>query len=1131
MTNKNINQGEITTESGDVHIGDKITNLIDGLSLVLHEYKQQLKSIEQLINDFKPRTALKLLEEIELRITENGINDNLIQSKILFLKATCKSELFDYPIQVTANEFIQSYLLAKDDKRLKEKACVEYLNLDDEKKSLELVDEILRIDEYNLNAWYVKIITSQNLKSAIREVPKVIFENYDFKLNIAYWVLGVAKREFAEEWERLGLKVSVDVEKYKKLTFQNKHAWIVALDLFINKIFNDFPIRYVAGKNFVFQDEDIIDDAIKFLENFIAPLEESEIQESIYHQKFFYNYFQYYSTKEGRFLDELETIYSKLPKLNWFYTMTYCQAINHNGNFQKSIQVIQEYEDKGGEKISELFLFKTSLLFLSGKRDGIPQFFDEYLNTVNIIDEPVGFNILNAFLNPISSFTSEQEFKKILDSVFKKNFKSEDLKNLFQITCEIRYTKDINEHELFDKLTKLSKVKELDQNYKDLLAENFQNIGRTEEAVKFIGTYLDKTKVSPSLRFYIVLLEKLLTKNKESGRGIYKELLDLLSFYRLNSKEPDEHLLGIEHNLNLAKNDWENLKEIDIILFQSFPNNELYLLFYLLCLEKLNLLEELKEVSETIPTNFENVSVGIQVSKLLLRNKVYKEKGAQIMYNLAIDPSNTEARKLFFGIAHLFNADFFRQFEFVEKGVWVKYSINSGVVEEVKITKVTGIQKELLGRKVGDKFSIEQPLTGNINVIEVLNIYNDALKLNYDIQKEAQNPMNDLGFAALQFPEKIEDFEDFLVKQFGPKQSQENAIREKHLNDYYNYRIGFTEVSRSVFNNPVEAYLALTHERDKKFTTIPLLITPTILEETEFTLDFTSLLLFYQLEQNLDFNFKIKFKISYLIKDWVKLLLVEEKSSRGPFASLNIDTKGIKRYLVPEDYKDNRINFFESVLNWIEENCVVDLVEEKLDIAYQLEDNMDEADLTMKLMVDNMHFALRENNHLITSDSTLYLFQAKSKLKNNIISPEKFLLHFHATKCDTEFYRFLLKTNYIGVDINLDTLKNEFFALLSGNENYYGKCLENLSYSVHNNPEVINVTSKFLKGLYLMESVTIENKNLHSFELFKSTFYSMPESLIRVYRNRIVREFTLLGNYYDEVLKMFDSTKSLFNSK
>ena len=106
MTNKNINQGEITTESGDVHIGDKITNLIDGLSLVLHEYKQQLKSIEQLINDFKPRTALKLLEEIELRITENGINDNLIQSKILFLKATCKSELFDYPIQVTANEFI-----------------------------------------------------------------------------------------------------------------------------------------------------------------------------------------------------------------------------------------------------------------------------------------------------------------------------------------------------------------------------------------------------------------------------------------------------------------------------------------------------------------------------------------------------------------------------------------------------------------------------------------------------------------------------------------------------------------------------------------------------------------------------------------------------------------------------------------------------------------------------------------------------------------------------------------------------------------------------------------------------------------------------------------------------------------
>ena len=888
-------------------------------------------------------------------------------------------------------------------------------------------------------------------------------------------------------------------------------------------------MRYIAGKNFVFQNEQIIDDAIDFLDSFINPLVDSEIKDSIYHHCFFRDYFKYYKSKDNGILRSLELNYNNLSETNWFYTMTYCQALNNNSEYIRSLNVVIDYENNGGEKISEFFLFKATLLYLLDAKDKISETFDGYLNTIEIIDERVGFNILNAFFNTLSRSTNKEEFNEISKKVFSKDFKSDELKSLLEITCSIRYYGDFDVDYAHSTLENLSQVSNLDHSYKDLIAENLHNLGKTDEAIKFMQTYVDKNKVSESLRFYIILLEEVLSKNKESGRGIYKELLSLLTFYRLNSKHVNEHFLGIEHNLNMHKNDWEKVREIDFILYSSFPQNEKYLFFYLISLEKLNQLDEILKISNSIPEVFKNESIGIHISKLLLRNNIDKPKGARILYNLASNPSSTNARKFYLGISHLFEEDFFKQYDTVGKDLWVKYSINNKDIGEVKIANKTGIQNELLGKKIGDKFIMQSSLTSDINSIEVLNIYNDELKLHYDIQKEAENPVNELGFASLQIPEKIEDFEQFLIERFGPQQNQEKLIKEKLLNDYYNYRIGYTEVIRSVFrNNPVDAYLHLTSDKEKKFTTIPSLLTKPIGEKTNFVLDFTSLMLFHKIRDEIEFDYSSKFVVSYNLREWVYLLLTEEKNSRSPVVSVQIDMERIKRFIVPENYKENRISFFESLLDWIDKNCEIDLVEEKLDITYQLDEKLNDNDFTMRLMVDNMHLAMRDKYHLISSDSSLYLFLVKSNLQNNIINPEKYYLKFFPEKCDSRFYRYLLKNNYLGVDINFDTLKNEFYALLVGNENYFNRCLENMFYSIHNNPKIVPLSVNFLKEVYLMSSMTLENKNMYSFEIFKSTLYGMPKNIIRLYEKSLKTEFTLLGDYYDEVIHSFDNTKALY---
>ncbi|HHC78382.1 MAG TPA: hypothetical protein ENK46_00760 [Flavobacteriia bacterium] len=1134
MIGKNINEGSIDTGGGDLQLGDNVTYYIDGLTTLLQEYKEQLKNIEGLINLFKPRTALQLLEELENRIKDISFNNDIISSKILFLKALCKRELIDFSVSSTAEEFIKAYQLNKKDEKIKARACIEYLNVGDKKKSLNLADELLEKDEFDKNAWYVKFFCSEDFVRTLASIPENVLRGYNFQHNIIYFLVQRNKLEYLEGLAELGLELNIEINKYQTLTFESKQAWIIAIDLLINKIFNDFPIRYISGENYVFEDNPLVKDGIVLLEKFINQLKDSEINDSIKHQKLFYFYFKYFELKESEDLKNLESVYNDLTDSNWFYTFTFCQALNYSKNFGKSLKVIDEYEKKNEIIISEFYLFKGTTLFLANENDKISNVFDNYLDSVDIINEKVGFNILNAFFNVFKRILTKEEFDTYVKKVISKKFINNDFKSLFEVTCRIRYTDDYNGEDLYIKLIPLMESDDFDINCKNLIAENLDNLDRIEDAIVFVRKYLDKSIISPTLRFYILTLHQKLRSNTESGRGIYKELLNLLKFYRVNSNYNDEHLLGIEHNLNFEKNDWNTLKEVDNILYTNFPNEEKYLLFYLITLEKLKDFEELSKISNCINDSFTNEIVGVNVSKILLRNDINKNKGARILFNLANELSNTDARKYYLGISHLFGQDFFQSYESIEIGLWVKYLLNNKEEKELNIIKEDGIQKKFIGKKVGDKFTIHNNISNEINSIEILQIYNDELRLHYDIQREVQNPVNDLGFVSFNVPEKIEDFEKMLVEQFGIQGTKEKLRKEKLLDDYYNYRIGFTEITRSIFReNPVDAYLHLTNVKGCKFTTIPILFTKPVISENELSyfLDFTSLMLFYDLEKNMDFDFQNKFTISYLVKERINELLIEEKNIPHSGLSINITSDGIRRYIAPENYKEDRIKYLQSIIEWIDENCIIDFVEEKLDIVLKLKEREHGDDHLFKLLVDQMYISMRKNSRLISSDSTLFLFQYVRKLEHNIISPEKYIKAYFPEKCNSELYRYLLKSNYLGISVNLDVLKSEFYSMIVGNENYYHNYLENLQYSIHNDSQIIPVVIKFLKEVYLISSITKENKGRYSFEIFKSTFYGMPHMLIRNYERLIKKEFTLLGDYYDDILLSFSSAKDIYGIK
>lgn len=1128
MENKNINSGIIITEGGNSNIGDTyIKNIFEGLPLVLVEFKERLKEIEELTSQFKVKTALGLLENLENRVNDiEHAEKNKVLSKICYLKGICKKEIQEHKIEHIALDFINAYKLNGSDTAIRDRACVEYLNIEENQKAALLADEILKIDEFNHAAWFVKAVTAEDLKEFLAEIPKIVFKEYNFQLAIVHHIVQSNPLTPFEDLQHYGVPLHIDFTKYKEVSFNTLEAWRLAADLAINKVFNDYPQKYISGLDFSFQNSRLVTDVVNLLSKYTDRLRDTEIKESIVHQLFFLSYFSYLLTNEKQHVEALSSEYQKIDKTYWFYTFCFSQILNHNKQYDVALKHVHEYESAGNELTSDLYLFKAALYNLNGRVSEVPEIFGKYLDLIGIIDEKNGMNIINPFLHKLFNKEDTVTLNSLMYKIREKTFKNIQLKTLIEITISTRYLNTTVNETTFQELHKLQKFTGFDNQWKTLIAENLNAAGKKRDAIDYMRTFVDRNIISEHLRFYINLLYEQLCDKDSQEVDQYKELMQLLKFWRQNAKSPDRLLLQREHNLYAEINDLKELEDIDAYLYESFPQSEDYIFNYLGMLERSHNLQKIKEVADNITWEIENENFGVSIAMVLLRTEADLEKGFKMLYKLASNPLNTYARSNYFASqVFLKHEQFFTSYDEVKIGTWVTYFIGDKK-NIIKIEKESGFQKELIGRKQGEEFATSTALSGRIHTIYIHEILNDGWQLFRDIQEEAANPVNELGFESIALPTNPELLADSLKAQFGDIGSKELDFKEKALDDYYNYRIGLTEVTGSVFReNYVNSYLHLTSNPSSKFTTIPAVFTQPVNKDDKsitYALDFSSLLLFYSLEKEQDFQFKHRFSISFYLKDRINKEIYELENSPSSPMTLQITTQYIRKFETPENYNQKRIEFLISILEWIEKNCVIDLIPEKLNLMPKLSTNERFTGI-MRDLVDYMCLNERENCRIISSDTTLFNFTRKRNLAPNVINPEKYLTQFYPQKCGTEFYSYLLRSNYIGINITLDTLKNEFFQYLSGGKNSYNLCLDNITYNVHLNPQIMVPLSRFLKEVYIMQSLTKERKNRYAAGILTRAMYGMPKEVIIQFSKQIYSEFKLMGDLYNQVMIVFTS--------
>jgi len=1061
--------GSVNTNGGPFINGNEniIVNVIDGLSVLLSDYHGQLTSINSLINDFKPKTALELLEDLEKRVTLSAVpKEKKIESKILFLKALCKRELSVYTKEESAKDFIKAYRLNSDDTQLKIRACIEFLNIDDSTNAEKLADQILEYDDYNVTAWFVKSIISDNLKLFLKDVPKAVLNDYNFQHSLIYQIIGKHKIKSFSELAEYSLELRFDFEKYKLLTADNKQAWIIALDLLISKVLTFSALKYLLPhNNLVLQSDKDIENLVKLLDQFVDTLHATEISESIKHQKFYQNYLKSLLTNNEEFGKSLDLIYEQIEKPYWFYTQFYCHYLNRNKDFKNMLASLIDYENLNGELHSEFYLLKTIPLYKLRKSDDLKKLLNDYLDSIDIVDEGKMLTLL-IMCSLVSEFVSDEYFfEDKISKILKKNFFSNELKLLTHYSLKLKFSNNYDQEEVFQSLNEIKNNNGLTANCKNLIAENFDRLGKSAEALIFMNTYVDKNVVSESLRLYIIILRNQLRSKQNSLKGDGVELLGLLHFWRKSSDAIDEELLCLEHQLRALIDDFSALIEIDYLLYINFPDNYTYLYFYLACLEMTHNKIEIINISKQIPSVYENENTGISIAGVLLRNKNNLEKGFEILFNLAKNKDNTQARMNYFGMA-ITGGALFESYKVVKIGNWVVYDVD-GRKEKLKIVKSQGIQKDLINKSVGEKFTQKHPLTGKVSTIEVLEIFNEYLNLFREIEEEAKSPVNELGFYSFQLPSDLNDFPKFLMEQFGSSGSDKKLDVNQRMDEYSNFKIGYTFLVSAVFkNNFVDGYNFLTKANDTRFITIPNSLTTNIDMQNEslrFILDLSSLLLFYSLSNELNFNYYHQYLISFNTRHQIEAYLNLELNSPQSTLTMDVTLEGVENFFHPEDSHDKRVALYQSILEWIDCNCEIDLVEEKLDTVLKLShsDEKRYEGTILKPVIDSLYLGTRENCRMISSE----LFIFKSEIITNFLNPEKYLLTYYPEKCDEDFYRYLLKSNYLGINISFEVLRREFVDYIGGRENYFFKAVENLPFFINSDPQVILTCVKFFDFL------------------------------------------------------------------
>jgi|GEM_PF-2103952 hypothetical protein len=1049
------------------------------------EFKRQLDVYKKYVTGLKLKTALDLLNNLESAIPKNN---KKVLSILYFLKGCCN----DYISSGEAfNNYIQAYKWNKDDLLIKQRAIIAYINKDNVKQASIIANDISENhNDYDPYTWLVKTFETNNLALFFSELPQCVLNNSKYR-RLIFDFFFKGDSQYYQIMKQYHI-IDDDIENIEVICYDNLSLWTYKVNLLFNSYIHGNVLRHFKKAIYTNPILKKLNEACKIVYDFVK---DTEIKDNFNQLIFLYYYTQFERTDEKAWILEMDK-YPMVYSLPIFVSL-YANCKQLIGNFDEALEILEKMP-----KCSDAdFQIKIAIGVKTKNKKLISKTLIQYVSSIDIINN---FHVY-CILSYADSLPIIKELDKIIQS---KEFENLNEKKLWEIYAKLTIDKD---KDVKDDLIHLEKV--LPNNLKCYIARFYALIGEFEAGARLFDNFLDKKQPSFELDCYLQLLYE--------GKIRNEELLDLLKYLRENFTPLDNSLL-IELELRMQCLDYKEAKIIAEDLYFRFPENENIVSNYIIALVYTDV-EKLRELKHDIANfEFKYQDNSINAGNAFLRIGEYKT-ALDIVYNSAKKRSNTKARLFYLNIsANQDVCSYFQDLNVVENHSYVVYLID-GILKKVYIeeTELTKITTALLGKRLGDNVEIKDALehSKTILIMKIMDKYSNLLD---DIQIAIQEPISDLPVACVQMPSSSEPdaFIKELISLFGIEGDKRQCFIEEKIKEYKKYKISFFELVHMVGNGDyITTYQNLIANEGIYIAPKQFYQQMNIAkcnENISYALDFTSLLLMFQIYQALRIKPKHKFIVSQLLVNKIEECRYHELLSPSKLGYINITTSGVQVTKVANNYKDNIISFYNKLKSFLDENCDICIVPEKLDFIRRTAKSSSK----LEFFLENAMLAMRDNVWLVSDDLGYNKMLKDGRMK--IITTE---IYLEKLQYGEKVKEIMLHNNYYGLTLSCDIMYKEYLNYSAHKLNYWKNCLLNIECNPFIAEQVVDLTQKIcLNSLSTESIIRLELTNIFV-SLLRGTGISKIEKIYEMLRHK----FHLLPRHIDIVFESFQNALKILN--
>lgn len=903
-----------------------------------------------------------------------------------------------------------------------------YVNIKENEKQpiIDLCNQILEREPNNAMANAAMVVLSDDAENTYKKVPKSVLSEINFQFVIFYYIFNHPE----QEWLSID-DVQCDIPE--NLTYDNLRQWSFCMSIYSTKLLHEGHY-FCDGRKITPTLHNVYDITNRYktlsagtdIENIIPDVEFMAL----------YSEFLLIEDKKRRnsliksMKDSKPSKENKMP-----YVLMLLEMLMINKDFNEAARIIEEHKDCKDETLALVEFILPTRTF--NKQLAAKAF--EHLGETEILLPDMH---CQPVLSCVAMYAGDiLQFKNL------KIFENPITQQIFEYTLMYFST------EACDVETIKVLAEKAPEEAKFILAKILGSENHISEALDIIQPQIQEGAFSIEMGVYLSIL-----RENEDYKDVF---FDTLKKLRKNGITHVKEFLEDEYYLAINCNDLTDAGEVICLLFEQFPDNNSVFYNYL---NYLNLTRQKDKFSQyvgrVLNTVEDNPILNCNFFNLLVLQEYYKE-GLDFLYSAISRTKSQELKDLWFEYMHTphISPIINEEKDIVENGDFVVYEENGQVKsEDIFINSNT---EKLIGHHVGENVTLDR--FGIISTAKIQCIYNKYHSLTRQIYQGLQQgqsksirmfTLDDLKggdgdmltnlmmlAGGLDNKKQIEDWEKryakgeaMLISSFGNNNAYEKCINR-------------------IFGN--DRIYCLPYQNYEKCQ----------IGDYECVLDITSVVLLSMLNKIYGLTFDRNFIVPQGLSIYLQQTLQREKVNIPSFISQDVVESLRLKKEASESY---HIEILQYILDWIEKYCTIEVATKKLNLNFQESGHsfFEIESESMLLTIDKKRCMISEdwglmtnyeNFKILNTEAFLYLLNVKEKL-----NVSKFLADLH----------------FVGVNVDLDYMFEQYHRKVSNYPNTFGECLEALRINVFLTKAGLNLANRILNSTIKLPSDTFDVINI-----------------------------------------------------